>query len=272
MSYSLYKTSVDIAKGAVSWDNLFQVVEGFYANVSADVEYRWDRSGKPVYYVEGGLLDKIERLGLDVQTSDLPFGVWAFSTGKLPPWLFSVCTHPDPGSHHLSVMSSAEHFRISIVSRLKLYKAHRAFTDADEVSVLTGKDIVEMLQYSSDGLIESCLWESPLETGEDQELRRMLKISLGLILYMKAFPGSVREGFPEIMKLRERRYARNAGHKRVHVVSDWLLGVSPHRRCGHLRVLRDARFLRLPDGSARVIWVKEAIVKRHEVKPTTVKE
>jgi hypothetical protein len=110
-----------------------------------------------------------------------------------------------------------------------------------------------------------------LNSEEDAVLRAHTRTLIGLCVFLQAFPGSLREGFPDSTKERFRRQNK-------HVRPNWIrlpevMRASPkaHWRSCHFRALRDERYARNPDGTVRIVFVRDAIVGRGDAKPHHVK-
>jgi len=263
---------------------------GLLNRVANDLEYRWWAARRPVYFVEDpDLVRKVYDLGLDVRIEELvppePVISFSFPTGivlegrRLEPCLFGCVRHtsePDPRTHPLSMFYRLgpvnAHTRVSVLLRAK---GPGREGRQDLTSVTTDRDFQILLNDGApvgpSDLVSP--YVTPLEDENRRRVALHMRLCVGFCLYMRVFPEAVREGWPEGARNREMRHWQNAGIRvrRTLVTVPRLRGeVSPHRRRGHFRHLRDERFKRNPDGSIRVIYVEETVVGRDRYDPRIV--
>lgn len=94
-----------------------------------------------------------------------------------------------------------------------------------------------------------------------------------LMVYLAAFPESMRGGYPDVIRKPKKNGLFNGRDAAVRTIS-FPTGYDPraaHWRSWHFRELRHERFKRNPDGSARIVLVKDAFVNTPG-QPYTVKD
>ena len=118
--------------------------------------------------------------------------------------------------------------------------------------------------------MEQLLNNTRFDYQSDQSQIRLL---LGILVYMSVFPALICDGFPEQMRTRERRHAGSDAQPRTLSLHPEFLGSvkSPHFRSGCFRSLRSDRYKRAPDGTVRVIYVRDTWVAKDRIKSKTVK-
>jgi hypothetical protein len=115
-----------------------------------------------------------------------------------------------------------------------------------------------------------------LPAHEETVMARCSKLFIGLAAYIKAYPTCLVDGLPEGMKFSERPIGGGAKIRKI-VLLDRLKKrpgsiPSAHWRRWHFRTLRDERYKREPDGSCRVIMVKESLVNARTSKVAIERE
>jgi hypothetical protein len=107
--------------------------------------------------------------------------------------------------------------------------------------------------------------------GDTPEIRKAnyahTKLAYTLWVYMKAFPELIKDGFPDDMNIRSMRHSKGAKRRSIQL-PDKIKRVAPgtHLRQWHLRHLWSDRFKRNPDGTVKVVLVRDTIVNRLNAK------
>ena len=101
-----------------------------------------------------------------------------------------------------------------------------------------------------------------LNDTESQQIGNAWRLFAATLLYMKAFPGLIEKGPPGNALPLERRSIIKAAPRvaTISIPPELKNSPSPHIRRFHLRTLRDDRFRRSPDGTARVVAVRQSII------------
>lgn len=110
--------------------------------------------------------------------------------------------------------------------------------------------------------------------GEAEDQNAYGRLAFGLSVYCQAFPDSIVAGWPDDMSARDAKVSGVSEPRHIGVpdrIKQHGGHASPvsHWRSGHFRVLGDPRFKHNPDGSPKIIYVNDAIIRR-DIKPYTV--
>lgn len=90
-----------------------------------------------------------------------------------------------------------------------------------------------------------------------REIFGSMAVAAMVSIYANAFPHAVRVGPPRHDRLAPRNSYRVQAVREIQIADRC---VSPHWRSGHFRELRDERFKRNDDGTAKIVFVRDAIV------------
>jgi hypothetical protein len=221
----------------------------------------WFTSGKPVVFLENsslvqGLYDTSYRIDFD--SFNLPINPVSFSFPenciidgfKLPP----ILLHQSDG---LIISSVREDFG-----------SCRTVVFNDQPTLDKALRSHESVKYQGEYAIAFTEEESKIHS-------ILLKVCLGSVAYMLAFPDCIRKGLPSGMKDRDARIISNTVNKKntstLVLHKRFASSTSAHFRTGHFRTLRDERFKRNPDGSCRIVWVTDTYVSG-KIEPYTLEK
>lgn len=107
-----------------------------------------------------------------------------------------------------------------------------------------------------------CFRDDDISSEESTELINCWRLFAAILLYIKAFPHLIENGPPSETTPLERRSILKGSSRTVTISlsPEARNAPSPHLRRFHFRTLRDKRFKRCPDGSPRVITVRQSII------------
>lgn len=239
------------------------LIEGPESCVGLIAESNWINMGKPVWFVSDDVVDLIFNSRFDVSLSDIENTkdmIVAISTRtSIPPFLVSYLSTFSRFSNGSPVIEGKA-FMVCFVDNCG--ELTFAYTGPDT-------DMDDFLNQ-----------EGVYANGFKQDkaaLSKMAKLWFGLQCYIRAFPECVHDGFPKEMKLKESKEHKDTSHQITISLSRKVSHNEhgqrvTHWRKGHFRSLRDERYKRNEDGTVKIVWVRDCIVGRGEVKTIDMEE
>ena len=269
-----------------AWNELMSRGDPFYAAVGlsslnegfdemdlpcAALEFAHMKAGCPTLFIEdGGLLEMLNRSRFDIESSVLgsPWPVFSVSAPvglriegiEIKPFLFKLCSQKESRQHIVNVLNSMG------------AKAEGSGDDSLMAQIQIGEvgwcddwsSYVERLN-SPEGFTEIKGSSGDVATSRmTRDLKLHSKLATALLVYVRAFPSMVREGFPKGVKECDRKFGAQGQTMRGRLKGISVRGL--HEEGGgraaclvrrHFRSLHDDRYRRDADGSVRIIEVRE---------------
>ncbi len=267
-----------------AWDELMSRRDPFFAAIAlssmnegfdemdlpcAAMEFAHLMVGCPTLFIEdGGLLEMLNRSKFDIEASVLgsPWPVFSVCppTGlkiegvEIRPFLFKLCSQKESRQHIVNVLEFVG------------VKAHADGAETLMAQIQIGEvgwcddwsSYIDRLN-SQEGFLE--IKGSTGDTSRHtRDLKLHSRLATALLVYVRAFPSMVREGFPKGVKERDRKFGAQGQTMRGKLKGISIRGLyqdgggrAPCLVRAHFRSLHDERYKRDVDGGVRIIEVRE---------------